>query len=496
MKLNPTAKPKRYFLDSFWSHRFWDKIFQLKRLPKRGKEFDITYIIKAKSKLGSCLHFNLYLPFICFSPTLPIVVGFYNIQYLFFNIALLLFSFATGITKKREAVFLQIVLVISLWLYTLFEFTRSIWNNDGINKKLKIFEYIFGYSDFTMYDLRLWLYGVLLLLYLIILYLSFLILKTEFILFKSLPSKSRDIWHLPKTKKVNYLQGFYHSKRKTSIVFSAFHSAACLIPVFLLFLALLLMISLDHREMDMIFPLSTFGWIIVILWLVLVIIGSWGATYFITKAKRLAAMSVSEVRKLDNRPPILLIRSFLDDITPVSATEYLMMASNNSSKYYSKALTIEDVIGQALDIYGPVIAIGRPGEKLPPTGAAKEYVSSKKWHGRVEEYIDEAQMVVSIPGKTEGLHLEYELLVKLKALKKTIIIFPPVSDAELQDRWNKFCDVLYVDSSELKPKDLFNTLVMTFSESGIPHIITCTERSDECYRLALGFGMEHKMRVS
>jgi hypothetical protein len=44
------------------------------------------------------------------------------------------------------------------------------------------------------------------------------------------------------------------------------------------------------------------------------------------------------------------------------------------SDYYSEARTLEDVVEIALRQFGPVVAIGRPGESLPPTGAAREYV--------------------------------------------------------------------------------------------------------------------------
>src|SRR5205085_11213724 len=52
---------------------------------------------------------------------------------------------------------------------------------------------------------------------------------------------------------------------------------------------------------------------------------------------------------------------------------------------------------------GPVIAIGRPDEKLPQLGAARFYVSHARWKETVAAILRVSQLVVWTTGITEGL---------------------------------------------------------------------------------------------
>jgi hypothetical protein len=79
-----------------------------------------------------------------------------------------------------------------------------------------------------------------------------------------------------------------------------------------------------------------------------------------------------------------------------------------------------------LNDYGPVIAIGRPGEWAPPLGAARKYVTDD-WQGEVLDLINKCQLIVVILGKTNGLAWEIQQLIRLGVLKKLILVIPPVN---------------------------------------------------------------------
>jgi hypothetical protein len=64
----------------------------------------------------------------------------------------------------------------------------------------------------------------------------------------------------------------------------------------------------------------------------------------------------------------------------------------------------EQAIVKVLRKYGPVIAIGRPCEALPPLGAARFYVSDELWKSKVEDTARVARLVVWATGLSEGLH--------------------------------------------------------------------------------------------
>ena len=55
-----------------------------------------------------------------------------------------------------------------------------------------------------------------------------------------------------------------------------------------------------------------------------------------------------------------------------------------------------------LSAYGPVIAIGRPGETRTAAGAARTWVDHGKWQERVEELLHDSQFVVMIVGEIKG----------------------------------------------------------------------------------------------
>jgi hypothetical protein len=53
--------------------------------------------------------------------------------------------------------------------------------------------------------------------------------------------------------------------------------------------------------------------------------------------------------------------------------------------------------------FGPFVAIGKPGEALPPAGAARTYKSDNPWQVRVLELIRSSKLVLMLAGSTEGL---------------------------------------------------------------------------------------------
>lgn len=202
-----------------------------------------------------------------------------------------------------------------------------------------------------------------------------------------------------------------------------------------------------------------------------------------TKAKRLATLSVTEARSLDSRPPVLLLRSFRDDMTPLWRTtdSRAWMRSIIHRHYF----TLEEAAEDTLSSFGPVIAIGRPGETLPPAGAAREYVSNEAWRGRIKEHIAEARLIVVILGDGEGLQFEYRALRELDVLSRVFILFPPVSEVALNDRWNRFATCALGESSPSSLDRSCRTLLAMIGSDGMT-LVTCRSPDDEdTYRIAL-----------
>jgi hypothetical protein len=235
---------------------------------------------------------------------------------------------------------------------------------------------------------------------------------------------------------------------------------------------------------------SAYDWWRVMVTFALVI----ASLYFWTRAKRHAALALNRAKAIDVREPILLLRSFGDDTTPLERTsdQRSWMRSVVSPAIWTLEETIEQILGD----HGPVIAIGRPGESVPPTGAAREYLDGDRWQKRVEELIGEARLVAVILGETEGLRFEYEALLRLGVLQRMILVVPPRQPEELSLRWRRLCEVFAVGHS-IPTVDLSRALAAHVSPEGVMTLVTCYRRNDEdCYRLALNYSLAAIMSSS
>jgi hypothetical protein len=83
--------------------------------------------------------------------------------------------------------------------------------------------------------------------------------------------------------------------------------------------------------------------------------------------------------------------------------------------------TAEELLAKRLGKLGPVIAIGRPGEPLPPLGAARFYVSHERWQEKVADVLRASQMVVWMTGVTKGLRWELDYLIKSTVPSQIIV---------------------------------------------------------------------------
>ncbi|WP_300514308.1 hypothetical protein [Aliiroseovarius sp.] len=92
-----------------------------------------------------------------------------------------------------------------------------------------------------------------------------------------------------------------------------------------------------------------------------------------------------EVMANDPRPPILYLRSF-----------------TNEAAVFDEERGFADMFAPT----GPLVAIGQPGERLPPLGAARLYLEDDNWHECVLDLLGQARLVLIYGGDTPGLGWE------------------------------------------------------------------------------------------
>jgi hypothetical protein len=127
------------------------------------------------------------------------------------------------------------------------------------------------------------------------------------------------------------------------------------------------------------------------------------------------APSGLDVQRSDTRAPVLYLRSFsADDLTSHTVP----------GRTFASYRTDEQQIARAFKTFGPVLAIGRPGEQLPMVGAARSYVSGDEWQQIVLEMIKKAGLIVVAAGEGAGLMWEIEQIAAWVAPENVVVFIP------------------------------------------------------------------------
>ena len=141
--------------------------------------------------------------------------------------------------------------------------------------------------------------------------------------------------------------------------------------------------------------------------------------------KRYLQQSADQILETDQRSPILLLRAFRMDNILIDRPKKLFFTRLRLRRDLIVPITFEEALTEVLQTAGPVIAIGRPGESLPPLGASRTYVSDNEWQIKVHDLAASSSYLVIIMDKTDGVQWEIEHIVPLFSKRKVLIVFPP-----------------------------------------------------------------------
>ncbi|MBW4716826.1 hypothetical protein [Saccharothrix obliqua] len=121
--------------------------------------------------------------------------------------------------------------------------------------------------------------------------------------------------------------------------------------------------------------------------------------------------------RADGRRPVLYLRAFDDDHTAAKVDNAPSVGTTGLMLH-----TREEQLADALHAFGPVIAVGRPGEPLPLLGAARFYLPDAEWQDGVARLMDEARLVVLRLGSGEGLWWEVERAHATQPPRKLLLL--------------------------------------------------------------------------
>jgi hypothetical protein len=174
--------------------------------------------------------------------------------------------------------------------------------------------------------------------------------------------------------------------------------------------------------------------------------------YFFRSWLRCNQLNAEEAMEADPRKPILYLRPFKADgvkfvtekiraerrrpvrvsvsgggligtlmvmaMTAIANAIWRVWAQSDWGGTEGEALLIEP-----LKTLGPVVAVARPGERVPPIGAARLY-ARRDWQQVVRSILDRAQLVLMFAGTTPGFQWELNHIFDRDPFIPTIIILP------------------------------------------------------------------------
>jgi hypothetical protein len=150
---------------------------------------------------------------------------------------------------------------------------------------------------------------------------------------------------------------------------------------------------------------------------------------------RFEVPSATETLAVDRRAPVLYLRSFaVDDELHVEVNWYARLLNRLR---YTDAVSPEQELAWTLARVGPVLAIGRPGERWPPLGATRIQVVGNDWQQTVRRRIEEAAVVCVRAGNTAGLLWELEQVTAPSVRGRTLIVSlgPGEASSTFRDRF-------------------------------------------------------------
>ena len=169
-----------------------------------------------------------------------------------------------------------------------------------------------------------------------------------------------------------------------------------------------------------------------------------------------------ELKRNDARRPIFYLRSFSLEVWDKPTLRMLLQDDT----------TAEQKLVNALKKYGPVIAIGRPGELLPSLGAARFYVTDDQWQQKVADVANVSELVVWTTGTSEGLRWELSHLLEWVPTARLILFAHPhllggLTAREREQEWHTFRTTLGAMLPASLPDHLGRIRFIYFDEAGM-----------------------------
>ncbi|MFJ3694785.1 hypothetical protein ACIPW9_11820 [Streptomyces sp. NPDC090052] len=172
----------------------------------------------------------------------------------------------------------------------------------------------------------------------------------------------------------------------------------------------------------------------------------------VVQGKRYTAEVIDSFGALAGTRYVLYLRPFSND-ADMSALETEIQGGGTElgAMFFLSGLTREEQLVHRFGLLGRVIAVGRPGERLPPIGAVRGQLPLDDWQPTVSSLIEGAQVVLMAAGLGPGTVWEFTEAVRLlqPATRLVVLVY---CDAAAYERFREAVAVEYERRSRTEPQ--------------------------------------------
>ncbi len=211
--------------------------------------------------------------------------------------------------------------------------------------------------------------------------------------------------------------------------------------------------------------------------LLLALVACFPAKMMLEVGSRHGLARAQEILAADTRPAVIYLRSFADE-TAQSSDRRFVDRLKFTIGYTLPGLDIpwrpaeQLALAKCLNLIGPYVAIGRPGEPLPEFGAARKYVGDHEWQGVVGGLIEHAAGIVLEAGRSDGLRWEIERVVLRAVPTKVLLVLP-----SWPNEYAAFRAWANAILPRPLPEEMPTSRLMTFAAGWQPHPLDASPRA-------------------
>ena len=139
--------------------------------------------------------------------------------------------------------------------------------------------------------------------------------------------------------------------------------------------------------------------------------------------QRLLRFSLMDVQRIDQRAPFLFLRAFADDQVPLLREKFVLLTK--LFEIGKRRTNLDEMLLLEGTPYGPVVALGKPGDAVPPYGAARGYFANRNWQEAVTDLTQRSAAIVICVDEGDGIWWEAEHLAATGHFSKTLFLIHP-----------------------------------------------------------------------